>query len=509
MKSFAFNYVKAAAISLLLIGLTTLTRAGDDFTKPIGVSPDGHFLMQPDGRPFFYLGENAEYLFWRLNREDTDLYLKDLAQKGFTIILGHVVPRVNRNTPNAYGDKVFIDGDVTRPNPKYFEHIDWVVARAAHYGLRVGLAPINGIEYVADGTFTLANVEGYGRWLGERYRAKGIVWLLGWDATPISADFASGYNPDRIVLKDFRPIYDLMAKGITAGDGGDPFITYHPPCCSYEGTPEPRDSLYLADRSWLDMNMLQSSHFADPTDFLKQAKMAFGWNSTFNYEPIRKEYDSLPVRPVIDAESQWENVPRNLDDKIASGRWDEVDVRDSAYHAVFAGAAGHDYMHLSVFAFYVRGEDVSSDDFRRPSTIPWKEALNAPGAQQIGHVKRLMLSRPYFTRIPDQSVIVGDTGEGSAHISGTRDRTGSYLMIYLPLGQPVTVDMIKLSGLSANAWWFDPRTGKTTHIEGSFPTNHPQRFTPPSSGRGNDWVLVLDDASKGFLAPGTLAGLSE
>jgi hypothetical protein len=29
-----------------------------------------------------------------------------------------------------------------------------------------------------------------------------------------------------------------------------------------------------------------------------------------------------------------------------------------------------------------------------------------------------------------------------------------------------------------------------------------QVFTPPSSGRGCDWVLVLDDASKGYPPPG-------
>jgi len=75
-------------------------------------------------------------------------------------------------------------------------------------------------------------------------------------------------------------------------------------------------------------------------------------------------------------------------------------------------------------------------------------------------------------------------------------------MIYLAEGQPVTVDMIKLSRTSANAWWYDPRTGKATKIEGSFPTNHQQRFTPPSSGRGNDWVLVLDEEAQHFDLPG-------
>jgi hypothetical protein len=491
-------------MGMALVGLIIAAGAyaADDLSKPIRVSPDGHFLVQPDGKPFFYLGQNAEYLFWRLNREDTDLYLRDCAGKGFTVVLGHVVPRTKMDTPNAYGATAFLRGDIVRPNPAYFEHIDWVVARAAKYGLRIGLAPINGIEYVADGKFNESNAEAYGRWLGQRYRGKGIIWLLGWDATPVSADFSHGYDPSRIVLKDFRPVYDLMAKGLAEGDRGKPFIVFHPPCCSYEGTPEPRTSLYLADRPWLAMNLLQSSHFKDPTAFLKDAHMAFGWDSTFNYEPIRKEYDSLPVRPVMDAESQWEDVPRNLDDNIAAGRWDEADIRNSAYHAVFAGAAGHDYMHLSVFAFYTAGEDVSSDSFRRPTRIPWKEALNAPGSRQVGFVKALVLSRPYFTRIPDQSIIAGDAGNGSAHISGTRDRGGAYLMIYLPEGQPVTIDMNKLSGTAAIGWWYDPRTGKATRIEGTFPTNCPERFTPPSNGRGNDWVLVLDDASKAFAEPG-------
>lgn len=489
--------------------LVAEVRAGDDLTRPIRVSPDGHFLTRPDGKPFFYLGENVETLFWRLTNDETDLYLEDRASKGFTVILAQILPKDNLNAPNAYGQTAFIDGDVSRPNEMYFKHIDWVVDKARSYGLRIGLAPAQGITHVASHVFTEANAEPYARWLGYRYRGKGVIWLLGWDSTPIWADNDSytawSHGKGQVRLIDYRPIYDLMAKGIAEGEGDVPFITFHPPCCSFPGTAEPRTSLYLNNRDWLDMNMLQSSHFLDPTDFVRENGFAFGWNSTCNYEPIRKEYDSQPTRPVIDGEPQYEDIPRNLDAKIGAGRWDQVDIRNSAYHSVFAGAAGHDYNDLNVVGFHTLkiGERPSEDDEYKPNT-PWKEALNAPGAQQIHHLKDLMLSRPYFTRIPDQSVVVSDTFEGSAHISGTRDRTGSYVMIYLPLGQQVWVDMNKLSGSSAIAWWYDPRTGKSTRIEGRFQTNRHQRFVPPSSGRSNDWVLVLDDASKGFAVPGAL-----
>lgn len=217
-----------------------------------------------------------------------------------------------------------------------------------------------------------------------------------------------------------------------------------------------------------------------------------------------QEYDSLPVRPIVDGEAHWEQVPRNADEKEAAGRWDEVDIRNSAYQSVFAGAAGHSYGHVSVYAFAIPGDSDQSSGFTRFARISWRQALDAPGARQIGNIKALMLSRPYFTRIPDQSIVIGEVGEGSAHVGATRDRAGSYMMIYLPEGRRVTVDLIKLSGVSANAWWYNPRNGTAVRIESVLSTSRQQCFTPPSSGRGNDWVLVIDDANREFTAPGLL-----
>jgi hypothetical protein len=51
------------------------------------------------------------------------------------------------------------------------------------------------------------------------------------------------------------------------------------------------------------------------------------------------------------------------------------------------------------------------------------------------------------------------------------------------------------------AWWFNPRTGQATGI-GSFENKGERLFTPPEPGEMSDWVLVLDDASKGYPAPG-------
>jgi hypothetical protein len=52
---------------------------------------------------------------------------------------------------------------------------------------------------------------------------------------------------------------------------------------------------------------------------------------------------------------------------------------------------------------------------------------------QMYFLRSLLESRPYFSRIPDQSLIVGDAGKGGLHLQATRDSAGSYALIYFPL----------------------------------------------------------------------------
>ncbi len=61
--------------------------------------------------------------------------------------------------------------------------------------------------------------------------------------------------------------------------------------------------------------------------------------------------------------------------------------------------------------------------------------------------------------------------------------------------------MGKISGGSVKGWWYNPRTGSTTEIEAA-PNQGTREFTCPSEGFGSEWVLVLDDSSKSFGAPG-------
>ena len=46
--------------------------------------------------------------------------------------------------------------------------------------------------------------------------------------------------------------------------------------------------------------------------------------------------------------------------------------------------------------------------------IPWSEAVLQNGVLQMKHGKALVESRPFFSRIPDQDILVGDRASGFA-----------------------------------------------------------------------------------------------
>ena len=205
----------------------------------------------------------------------------------------------------------------------------------------------------------------------------------------------------------------------------------------------------------------------------------------------------LPVKPVLDGEPGYEDHPESFN--AANGYLNDYDVRKAAYWAVFAGACGHTYGCHDIWQFLdpARFAPVSA------ARTSWQEALHLPGAGQMRHLRALIESRPFLTRIPDQSLLVSDPGLGGDHVQATRDAEGSYALVYSASGLPFTLDLSRLSGSALAAWWYDPRTGQA-QPGGRFVGAAQVTFTPPSHGEGRDWALVLDDDRRSFPPPGTL-----
>ena len=124
--------------------------------------------------------------------------------------------------------------------------------------------------------------------------------------------------------------------------------------------------------------------------------------------------------------------------------------------------------------------------------------------------RKLIESRPFLTRVPDDSIIASNNvpssipGAGRYHFAATRDESGSYAMIYAPVGRKFSVQMEKITGSKVKGWWFNPRDGSAKSI-GTFDNKGVREFTPPDYGEMIDWILVLDDASKNYVPPGSSA----
>jgi len=95
-------------------------------------------------------------------------------------------------------------------------------------------------------------------------------------------------------------------------------------------------------------------------------------------------------------------------------------------------------------------------------------------------------------------------GAGTRRFVATRDESGSYAMVYAPIGRKFRVRMDKITGPKVKAWWFNPRDGSASAIA-EFENTGEREFTPPNPGEALDWVLVLDDMARDYPPPGTAA----
>lgn len=431
------------------------------------VSDNKRYLVTADKKPFFWLGDTAWELFHRLTREEADKYLKNRVDKGFTVIQAVALAELDGlHDPNPYGEIPLENDDPTKPREAYFQHVDYIINKAEELGLYVGLLPTWGDKVFKDRwgagpeIFNVDNAKVYGKWIGNRYKnKKNIIWIMG---------------GDRVPDERAKAIWRSMAAGIEEGVGGTnkAVMTFHP---QPNGVDEGGSSAYFHSDQWLDLNMLQTGHCRE--------------NNI--WDRIQVVYNRTPVKPVLDGEPLYEDHPVCFNAKDL-GTSSAYDIRKHAYLDVFAGAFGHTYGCHDVWQMYAPNRTpINGPHF------PWYVALDLPGAGQMKYLRSLMESRPMLDRIPDQT-LVKDAMGANDRVQATRGK--DYLFVYSSQGKPVTVNMGKIAGKEVVAFWYNPKNGESKDI-GRFSNTGQQVFTPSNAGYGNDWVLVIDDSTKGYTKP--------
>lgn len=439
----------------------------------IRVGADAHSLVKENGQPFFWLGDTGWELFHRLTFEEIKEYIKNRQQKGFNVIQAVVLTEQDGlRKMNRYSVVPFKDLDPDKPNERYFELIDATVQYAAEKEMYMALLPTWGDKVTPNWglgpvVFDKKKAYTYGKWLGTRYRHHtNILWVLGGDRPPMKDN------------EDWRPIWREMARGIQEGSGYNAFITYH----TWGG--EKSTSQMIHEEAWLNMNSMQSGHG--------------GGHDVPVWDWVRRDYKMPSPKPTIDLEPNYEDHPVNPWPKWdpKNGYFDDYDVRKQTYRSVFAGACGVTYGHHAVWQFYDnRQEPINHVD------RPYQEALDRPGAFQMGYLRNLIESRPFVGRVYDPLMIVEGQGSGGRLITPFRGQDDSFAMIYMPVGTTIKVDMRFMKNSNVMAWWYDPKSGMMRSARSSY-RNDTMTYTPPVTGVGQDWVLVLDDPDFHYPPPG-------
>lgn len=446
---------------LLCAGFIAGTKPVYSQSQTLKISENKRFFTDQNGEPFFWLADTGWLLFNRLTREEADRYLTDRQQKGFNVVQVMVVQALR--TVNVYGDSALVSHDLGVPKLTdgnafenqeqydYWDHVDYVVGKAAEKDIKIGMVPIWG-NAVKNGKTSATQAKAYAQFLARRYRDRpNIVWINGGD---IQGHVVPG-------------VWEAIGSTLRAEDPNH-LITFHP-------FGRMQSSKWFHDREWLDFNMFQSGHRTYAQD--NEAKdLRYGED---NWRYVEADYARTPVKPVLDGEPSYENIWHGLHDKTLPV-WTADDVRRYAYWSVFAGACGFTYGNNAVMQMR------HANDPKLPS---WEEATDDPGASQMVHLKNLMLSKPYFDRVPDQALIA-ENGERYDRLLATRGK--DYALIYTWNGRDMKVNMGKIGGARVNASWYDPRTGQT-RVLGKIKNKGIKTFNPPGEVRnGNDWVLVLE-----------------
>jgi hypothetical protein len=414
------------------------------------IGENRRFLVTQSGEPFFWLGDTAWLMLPRLSREDIDSYLRIRAAQRFTVIhLAAVVAgSASGGESNSYGHAPLTDGRLDRPVDDYFDHLDYVIARAAAHGIYVAILPWlarPGAAEVVGAGGEAALLAGY---LARRYRDQPVLWMLAHD------------QGDERALAEAR----AMAAVLREQGGGGQLIARLPGAVVPGGEVAP-------PRPWHDLELQGSGQGS-----------ASVWIGGGDWQQALNGKRQLPAGAALDGQPG----------ALATLASNAAEVRRVGYWEVFAGACGFCFVDQLMWSF--------DDGGGKAGTPGWREELFHVAAEDMQFLRQLVESRPYLCRIPDQGVLVGDVLSGPDHLRATRGAdgpqgaTGSYAFAFSAGGKPVTADLTKLTGSMIMASWFDPRSGVSTWL-GQFAVRGKRAFQPPSA---EDWVLVLEDSARHY-----------
>lgn len=399
----------------------------------LSIHADGHYFLDKNGQPFFWLADTAWPLFSQYSLEEAERYLRRRAEQGFNVVKGVLAWPLGTfyeqeiPQPNYLGELPWLDNNPATPNAKYFDHVEHLLKVALEHDLILNMLPVWGYHVNEAHLFTVETSRGYGQWLGERFKQfPNIIWALGGDRNPVG----------------YEEIYRAMAHGLEAGHGGVHLMSFHPP----GGQSSAR---FFHNDDWLDFNMIQT------------------WGELYRvYSTVITDVVRTPPKPVIMDEGAYEAGP-----EYPLGPVTPLLARRQAWWALMAGG------------YYTYGHN---DSWRVETG--WIESLESPGAAQMGVFKSIATSRDWWDMKPCPCLIAEGASSGKTINVAIRTQDCRSAFVYLSTQCYALISVGEIATQEVRVTWANPQNGEQVDA-GIFQRGNHWFRTPDF---WEDAILILD-----------------
>ena len=417
------------------------------------LSDNRRYLMHNDGAPFFWLGDTCWAGPMQAADEEWEDYLRVRVRQHFNTVQFMGTPSLAAPSGDRDGEMAFSGSERVAVNAAFFQRID----RRIDAMNRAGLLAVPALLWAAHWSTPQVNAHNPGLWLPEdqcvrlarymvaRWGAHHVVWILPGDAV---------YTGDRAAR------WQRIGRAVF-GSVRHALVTLHPGGQHWYGDA-------FRDEEWLSVIGYQGGH--------SNTVECLAWD--VSGDPAT-DWKATPTRPIINLEPCYEY---HLDQGNRGQRLSPFDVRRAVYWSLLVSpTAGVTYGGHGVWGW----DDGVRPPIHHPTTgvaLPWREALEMPGAYQMAHVAELFESIEWWRLLPAPEMVAEQPGlqaVGSTVVAA-RSEQGDLAVVYVPGAARVHVACAGMQvGLSA--FWFDPRTGRR------------------SSTAGQDGVFVTPDAREDYL----------
>ena len=440
--------LRTSALCLAASLIATTAFAGVPLPAfPLKASANNRYLVDQNNTPFLIIGDAPQAMVGNLSLAQAKHFMDNRQGYGVNALWVNLLcdsyTACNSDGTTFDGVAPFTTpGDLSTPNPAYFDRAAKMIDAAAARGMVVLLDPIEtgGWLDILRGNGA-AKAKKFGAFLGKRFKDKpNIIWMSG---------------------NDFQTWRDALDNDLV------------------RAVMRGLDSADANHIQTIELDYLVSASLED-----KALQPLLKLDAVYTYKPTYakelSEYKRAAFAPTFLVEANYEFEHNGGTDGGTT-----QNLRRQEWWTALSGTTGQ--LYASAYSWRLDGD--------------WQHNLDTIGIQQFSYVKQLLGPMAWYDLVPDRTHAVLTKGYGKfstddpipddTYATAAATPDGKLVMAYLPTVRKVTIDMAKLSG-DVVASWFDP-TNQAESLIGHFANIGTHDFVPPGNNNAGDgdWVLIL------------------